>query len=676
MSFFARKLASLTLVQRLSISMATLFTIALGLVLSALWGLNALSTTVDQLGEEALPIAHQAGEIERAVLQLDQSLRNAIGSGNHTDFDQRRQPYQQAQQQLQTALARLEQSATQYPHDWLTQGFEAISADSHKVMAQMDVIMAQTEQRLTIEQTLNEGRGYLLFSVNSVRNEMARLYPLLFEQIPGANDAYDSFISGAGGLVGALIQLSTATTPEQAQAQYREVRAYVSRMRFQYDSLADLNSELNEFPSAVSALEVLEQAASRDGLFSQEVERVTLSYQSQQALTELLPQLAQLGALSEDLLYRSNALVEQGQVDTQTTLEQSRQLLLILTALGALLTAWLVQRIVVLLRHSLAELKSAIKATAAGNFTHVCRVDSPAEFNQLAKWLNQANSRNRDVMSRLRRGGEELSQAAGASSRISHQQQQSLAAQAAQTTQIAAAVAELDASMQGIAEATTLTLEDSRRSAELAQQGQQALDATGQHLDALSRHLGDNDGRMAELDEQVDQIGAIAEVINNIADRTNLLALNAAIEAARAGEQGRGFAVVADEVRKLAAQTREQTDSIEAMIQTLHSAAANARDSIQASRDEMSRTEQLRQQLDSATEQIHQAVVMVQSRADSISAATTEQTEQCHQINAGIRQLAEQAESRQGQIDDLSVQSDQVAGIAREQQEKLAQFQV
>lgn len=65
------------------------------------------------------------------------------------------------------------------------------------------------------------------------------------------------------------------------------------------------------------------------------------------------------------------------------------------------------------------------------------------------------------------------------------------------------------------------------------------------------------------------QIRTVTEIIAGISSQTNLLALNASIEAARAGEQGKGFAVVAEEIRTLADQSRESSEKINAIVNTL-----------------------------------------------------------------------------------------------------------
>jgi methyl-accepting chemotaxis protein len=68
------------------------------------------------------------------------------------------------------------------------------------------------------------------------------------------------------------------------------------------------------------------------------------------------------------------------------------------------------------------------------------------------------------------------------------------------------------------------------------------------------------DGYNREFDEVKKTLGSVdtfTGTISDLAERTNILAINASIEAARAGSAGAGFAVIASEVQQLARNTQE-----------------------------------------------------------------------------------------------------------------------
>jgi methyl-accepting chemotaxis protein len=104
--------------------------------------------------------------------------------------------------------------------------------------------------------------------------------------------------------------------------------------------------------------------------------------------------------------------------------------------------------------------------------------------------------------------------------------------QATRTNSVAAAINQLGAAAQEIAQNAALASQHSSDARSLAVDGQQVVDKTIQAMQQLSAKISDSCGNIETLNSNTVNIGQILEVITSISQQTNLLALNAAIEAA------------------------------------------------------------------------------------------------------------------------------------------------
>jgi methyl-accepting chemotaxis protein len=157
---------------------------------------------------------------------------------------------------------------------------------------------------------------------------------------------------------------------------------------------------------------------------------------------------------------------------------------------------------------------------------------------------------------------------------------------------------------------------------------------------------------MNDLQISTAEIREITDVITNLTEQTNLLGLNASIEAARAGEMGHGFAVVAEEVNKLAAQSREATQTIHSILQTVEQKTT-------ASTQTVNKAHQI------VNEQIN-AVNSAQKSFDEIISAMDNAVAKIINMNDRIKKINDLKDQTVAAISSISAISEQTAASAEE----------
>nr|WP_206428054.1 methyl-accepting chemotaxis protein [Pseudomonas chlororaphis] len=211
--------------------------------------------------------------------------------------------------------------------------------------------------------------------------------------------------------------------------------------------------------------------------------------------------------------------------------------------------------------------------------------------------------------------------------------------QASRTSSVAAAINQLGAAAQEIAQNAALASQHSSDARNLASEGQAVVDQTIAAMQQLSAKISDSCGNIETLNSNTVNIGQILEVITSISQQTNLLALNAAIEAARAGEAGRGFAVVADEVRNLAHRTQDSAQQVQKMIEELQVGARQAVNTMTESQRESESSVGIANQAGQRLGSVTQRIGEIDGMNQSVATATEEQTAVVESINVDITEI-------------------------------------
>jgi methyl-accepting chemotaxis protein len=321
-------------------------------------------------------------------------------------------------------------------------------------------------------------------------------------------------------------------------------------------------------------------------------------------------------------------------------------------------------------------LVEAIQNIKKGDLTQKVVIPGKSDFSWMAFELNSARKNVANLVHTLVGGVSQLNTATQNMEAISKETVDGVLKQQTETTQVATAMNEMTASVQEVARTASNAADAARNADSESKAGKQVVMETMEAIDSLANEVEKAAEQLSSLEADIGNIGAIVDVIRGITEQTNLLALNAAIEAARAGEHGRGFAVVADEVRTLAARTQSSTHEIEEMVERLQQGAQVAvqvmNDSRERARDSVEKASSAGAALDTITAMIS----TMDEMSAQISSAANEQSSVAEDINRGIVNISQVAETTAEGARESSVAVETLSSLSSQLQEASSKFKV
>jgi methyl-accepting chemotaxis protein len=347
-----------------------------------------------------------------------------------------------------------------------------------------------------------------------------------------------------------------------------------------------------------------------------------------------------------------------------------------LLVIGISISVLLAYVIIAGISKGVSKVEDAANILASGDLTARVDLQSKDEIGHIANAFNRMADKFYDAINQVKDAISQLAAAAEETSVVNAQTTSGINQQQMETSQVASAITEMNATVHEVARSAVAAAEAAKKADISFEEGRAVVNKIIDAITGLANEVEQSSQVIRELEQESENIGTVLDVIKGIAEQTNLLALNAAIEAARAGEQGRGFAVVADEVRTLAGRTQQSTLEIEEMINRLQAGANKAVKVMEVGKEKSLHGVEQASAAGEALNTINQAVDEINNMNTQIASAAEEQSTVTEEINRNIVNINQVAEQTSEGSKQASQASEDLARLAEQLKSLVGMFKL
>ncbi|CZF82193.1 methyl-accepting chemotaxis protein [Grimontia marina] len=620
---------------------------------------------------EALPLVSLSNETSVSLLAADKIFKDFLTSSNGSQSEQVLENFELARQRFDNALNNLYQASS--GQEGLESQLESLREIEKRYFAEASIAIGNFQRQQTAKE---EG-------VTAAR-QFQRMNTAL---ALGMQD----FVANNGSTTLKIIsktyfkklqETETHTSDALASNKLADVekamngnRRSVKQLNYSFRSLTSQLPELKEkFQNDIDAF--TRDVSREGGVLDQHYAYLVATNELYTNIGNLAAEVDKAIDILDQFRGQAESVMSASITQANDTFENGVRQTIFIGALILAITVFIGWHIARSVRKPLSSTLTVLEAITKGDMTQRIEVKEHNEFGQLADHINTLASNLQGILRQLRDAAEEQAEVAAANQSTTQTAKAQLNEQRQQTTAVAAAMTQMEHSVQDVANSARHTMDKVMEVSDAATKGREIMTRNISTTHQLSSRLDDSVAVVSSLQEMTASIETILDVISNIADQTNLLALNAAIEAARAGEQGRGFAVVADEVRVLAKRTSDSTSEIEDMISKLQTQSSQAVLVMQECVEEMSNSVSQASDANSAMEEIEAIIMMISDMSSQIAQAASEQSTTSADIARNVEHISFIADSSYTAMQDVAGASERLDHQAVTQNELVHRFTV